>query len=89
MQALEGQELLEDMLQARRKVPGGDPRKCRETAVNPGKAWHRAMQGGWVGFEMKPQVWVKEQNGQRIVRFTTCPKHKGKETLSVNALLLA
>ena len=44
-------------------VPGGDPRKCRETAVYPGKAWHRATQ----------------------VRFTTCPKHKGKETLSVKA----
>ena len=43
-------------------VPGGDPRKCRETAVYPGKAWHRAMQGGWVGFEMKPQVWVKARS---------------------------
>ena len=43
-------------------MPGGDPRKCRETAVYPGKAWHKAMQGGWVGFEMKPQVWVKARS---------------------------
>ena len=43
-------------------MPGGDPRKCKETAVYPGKAWHKAMQGGWVGFEMKPQVWVKARS---------------------------
>ena len=36
-------------------MPGGDP-------VYSGKAWHRAMQGGWVGFEMKPQVWVKARS---------------------------
>ena len=40
---------------------------------------------------MKPQVWVKarSKNGQRVVRFTTCPKHKGKETLSVKACCTA
>ena len=39
--------------------PETDPRKCRETAVYPGKVWHRAVQGGWVGFEMKPQVYTR------------------------------
>ena len=47
-----------------------------------GEAHSETQQGvhGGVCFEMKPQVLGQgwEQNGQRIVRFTTCPK----ETLS-------